>query len=219
MVIAAENDSAQYAEATGLSTGFLALGATVAQTSSSAHTYAYLGAPADMDTLGRSNYTGILQITATGKDTNVSNALVGAGGTYAGAAAVATTSSTAVTNARFDGGSTDDTLYFGGLSVKATHTTNYASNGDAYQASTAGVSAGKAQNDVTSTTTAEIGTHLIINTDGGNIVVISNDIVNQAGGGGAVGLRRLLLGRGGAERLHGQPVRHDQYRRRNDPEP
>ncbi|WP_441235065.1 leukotoxin LktA family filamentous adhesin [Bradyrhizobium sp. 930_D9_N1_4] len=189
VAIAAENDSAQYAEATGLSTGFLALGATVAQTSSNAHTYAYLGAPADMDAthLNHTGYTGILQITATGTDANVSNATVGAGGTYAGAAAVATTSSTAVTNARFDGGATDDTLYFGGLSVKATHTTNYAASGDAYQASTAGVSAGNAQNDVTSITTAEIGTHLIINTDGGNIVVISNDIVNQAGGGARSG--------------------------------
>ena len=104
VTIAAENDSAQYAEGTGLSTGFLALGATVAQTSSSAHTYAYLGAPADMATLNQGSYTGILRITATGTDTNVSNAKVGAGGTYAGAAAVATTSSTAVTNARFDGG-------------------------------------------------------------------------------------------------------------------
>ncbi|MCK1716641.1 leukotoxin LktA family filamentous adhesin [Bradyrhizobium sp. 141] len=187
VLIAAQNDSAQYAEATGLSSGFLALGATVAQTSSNAHTYAYLGAPADMDSLNHANYTGILEITATGKDTNVANATVGAGGTYAGAAAVATTSSTAVTNARFDGATTDDTLYFGGLSVRATHTTNYASNGDAYQASTAGVSAGKAQNDVTSTTTAEIGTHLIINTDGGDIAVISNDIVNQAGGGARSG--------------------------------
>ncbi|WP_456617783.1 leukotoxin LktA family filamentous adhesin [Bradyrhizobium sp. P5_C12] len=189
VTIAAENDSAQYAEGTGLSTGFLALGATVAQTSSSAHTYAYLGAPADMDAthLNHTDYIGILRITATGTDANVSNATVGAGGTYAGAAAVATTSSTAVTNARFDGGATDDTLYFGGLSVKATHTTNYAASGDAYQASTAGVSAGKAQNDVTSTTTAEIGTHLIINTDGGNIVVISKDNVNQAGGGARSG--------------------------------
>ncbi|GMO97067.1 leukotoxin LktA family filamentous adhesin [Bradyrhizobium sp. TM239] len=189
VTIAAENDSAQYAEGTGLSSGFLALGATVAQTSSSAHTYAYLGAPADMDAthLNHTDYTGILRITATGTDTNVSNATVGAGGTYAGAAAVATTSSTAVTNARFDGGTTDDTLYFGGLSVKATHTTNYAASGDAYQASTAGVSAGKAQNDVTSTTTAEIGTHLIVNTDGGNIVVISKDNVNQAGGGARSG--------------------------------
>ncbi|WP_375309886.1 leukotoxin LktA family filamentous adhesin [Bradyrhizobium sp. A5] len=189
VVIAAQNDSAQYAEATGLSSGFLALGATVAQASSSAHTYAYLGAPADMDAahLNHAGYTGILEISATGTDANVSNATVGAGGTYAGAAAVATTSSTAVTNARFDGGATDDTLYFGGLSVKAKHTTNYAASGDAYQASTAGVSAGKAQNDVNTTTTAEIGTHLIINSDGGNIVVISNDIVNQAGGGARSG--------------------------------
>ncbi|MDD1526699.1 leukotoxin LktA family filamentous adhesin [Bradyrhizobium sp. WBOS7] len=187
VVIAAQNDSAQYAEATGLSTGFLALGATVAETSSNAHTYAYLGAPADMDDLNHAGYTGILEITATGTDANVSNATVGAGGTYAGAAAVATTNTTAVTNARFDGGTTDDTLYFGGLKIAAEHTTNYAASGDAYQASTAGVSAGKAQNDVVSTTTAEIGTHLIINSAGGDMVVTSNDIVNQAGGGARSG--------------------------------
>ncbi|MCS3760549.1 leukotoxin LktA family filamentous adhesin [Bradyrhizobium centrosematis] len=187
VTIEAENDSAQYAEATGLSTGFLALGATVAQTSSSAHTYAYLGAPADMDGLNHGNYTGVLWIKATGTDANLSNAKVGAGGTYAGAAAVATTSSTAVTNARFDGGSTDDTLYFGGFRIDAKHTTNYLASGDAYQASTAGVSAGKARNDVDSTTTAEVGPHLIINSAGGDMVVIANDIVNQAGGGARSG--------------------------------
>ncbi|PJG56131.1 leukotoxin LktA family filamentous adhesin [Bradyrhizobium forestalis] len=187
VTIEAENDSAQYAEAAGLSSGFLALGATVAQTSSSAHTYAYLGAPADMDVLNRGNYTGTLWIKAIGTDTNVSNAKVGAGGTYAGAAAVATTNSTAVTNARFDGGSTDDTLYFGGFRIDAKHTTNYLASGDAYQASTAGVSGGKTRNDVDSTTTAEVGTHLIINSAAGDIVVIANDIVNQAGGGARSG--------------------------------
>ncbi|UVO26329.1 leukotoxin LktA family filamentous adhesin [Bradyrhizobium arachidis] len=183
VVIAAQNDSSQYAEATGLSTGFLALGASVAQTSSNAHTHAYLGA----DAITSASNTGILQITATGTDTNVANAIVGAGGTYAGAAAVATTSSTAVTDAMINGDTTDQTLYFGGLSIKATRTTNYAASGDAYQASTAGVSAGKAQNDVTSTTTAEVGTHLIINSAGGDMVVIANDIVNQAGGGARSG--------------------------------
>ncbi|MGL9622638.1 leukotoxin LktA family filamentous adhesin, partial [Bradyrhizobium sp. U531] len=187
VTIEAENDSAQYAEATGLSSGFLALGATVAQTSSSAHTYAYLGAPADMDAANHGNYTGVLWIKATGTDTNFSSALVGAGGTYAGAAAVATTSSTAVTNARFDGGSTDDTLYFGGFRIDAKHTTNYMASGDAYQASTAGVSAGKTRNDVDSTTTADVGTHLIINSAAGDMVVIANDIVNQAGGGARSG--------------------------------
>ncbi len=189
VVIAAQNDSAQYAEASGLSTGFLAIGATVAEASSSAHTYAYLGAPANMDAahLNHAGYTGILQITATGTDTNVANATVGAGGTYAGAAAVATTSTTAVTNARFDGGTTDDTLYFGGLNIRAKHTTNYAASGDAFQASTAGASGGKAKNDVTSTTTAEVGTHLIINSAGGDMDVIANDIVNQAGGGARSG--------------------------------
>lgn len=192
--IKAENDSSQYAEGTGLSSGFLALGATVAQTSSNAQTDAYLGAPADMDALNQAAYTGKLTIRADGRDTNLSNAVVGAGGTYAGAAAVANTNSTAVTNARFDGGTTDDTIYLGGLTIKATHTTNYAASGDAYQASTAGVSGGKARNDVDSTTTAEIGTHLIINSAAGDMVVIANDIVNQAGGGARSGSGGMFSG-------------------------
>ncbi|MEH2493083.1 leukotoxin LktA family filamentous adhesin [Bradyrhizobium sp. AZCC 2230] len=183
VTIAAENDSAQYAQATGLSSGFLALGATVAQTSSSAHTYAYLGAGA----ITSATNIGVLQITATGVDANVANAVVGAGGTYAGAAAVATTSSTATTQARMDGNGTDDTLYLRGLNIRAKHTTNYAASGDAYQASTAGVSGGSAQNTVTTNTTAKVGTHLIINSAGGDMDVISNDIVNQAGGGARSG--------------------------------
>ncbi|WP_027569225.1 leukotoxin LktA family filamentous adhesin [Bradyrhizobium sp. URHA0013] len=204
VVITAQNDSSQYAQATGLSTGFLAVGATVAQTSSSAHTYAYLGAPDDMDAthLNHADYTGILQITATGKDINVSNATVGAGGTYAGAAAVATTSSTAVTNARFDGGATDDTLFFGGLNIQAKHTTNYAASGDAYQASTAGVSGGSAQNDVNATTTVDIGPHLIINSAGGDMVVVANDIVNQAGGGARSGSGGVFAGAAALSNTH-----------------
>ncbi|MBR0688118.1 leukotoxin LktA family filamentous adhesin [Bradyrhizobium manausense] len=190
VTIAAENDSAQYAEATGLSSGFLALGASVAQVSSSAHTYAYLGAGA----ITSATNTGVLRIAATGVDVNAANAVVGAGGTYAGAAAVATTSSTATTQARMDGNGTDNTLYFGGLNISAKHTTNYGASGDAYQASTAGVSGGSAQNTVTTDTTAEVGTHLIINSAGGNMDVISNDIVNQAGGGARSGSGGMFAG-------------------------
>jgi hypothetical protein len=190
VVIAAENDSAQYAEATGLSSGFLAVGASVAQTSSSSHTYAYLGAGA----ITSASNTGVLQITATGTDANVSSAIVGAGGTYAGAAAVGTTSSTAVTNATLYGNATDNTLYFGGLNIRAKHTTNYSASGDAYQASTAGVSGGSATNTVTSTTTAEVGTHLIANSAGGDMDVIANDIVNQAGGGARSGSGGMFSG-------------------------
>jgi hypothetical protein len=190
VAIAAENDSSQYAEATGLSSGFLAVGASVAQVSSSAHTYAYLGAGA----ITSATNTGSLQITATGVDTNVANAIVGAGGTYAGAAAVATTSSTATTQARMDGSGTDDTLYVGGLNIRAKHTTNYAASGDAYQASTAGVSGGSAQNTVTTNTTAEVGTHLIVNSAGGDMDVIANDVVNQAGGGARSGSGGMFAG-------------------------
>ena len=99
-----------------------------------------------------------------------------------------------MTNARFDGGTTDDTLYFGGLNIRAKHTTNYAASGDAYQASTAGVAGGSAQKTVNTTTTAEVGTHLIINSAGGDMDVISNDIVNQAGGGARSGSGGVFSG-------------------------
>ena len=93
-----------------------------------------------------------------------------------------------------DGNATDDTLYFGGLNIRAKHTTNYAASGDAYQASTAGVAGGSAQNTVTTNTTAEVGTHLIINSAGGDMDVIANDIVNQAGGGARSGSGGMFSG-------------------------
>src|SRR5207248_8577802 len=82
----------------------------------------------------------------------------------------------------------------GGLNIQATHTTNYAGSGDAYQASFAGASGGSATNNVTSNTTAEVGTNLIINSAGGNMVVIANDIVNQASGGARAGSGGVAAG-------------------------
>ena len=107
-----------------------------------------------------------------------------------------------MTNARFDGGATDDTLFFGGLNIQAKHTTNYAASGDAYQASTAGVSGGSAQNDVNATTTVDIGPHLIINSAGGDMVVIANDIVNQAGGGARSGSGGVFAGAAALSNTH-----------------
>ena len=49
------------------------------------------------------------------------------------------------------------TLYFGGLGINATHTTNYSDNGDAYQASAVGASGGNGTNTVVSNVTAEGG--------------------------------------------------------------
>lgn len=190
VTFAAENDSSQYARATGVATGYDAAGASVAQASSSAHTLAYLGAGAVTDAAN----LGVLQITATGNDTNVADAIAGSGGVAAGAAAVATTSSTATTNATLYGNGTTDTLYLGGLNVQAAHTINYLGDADGYQASTVGASGGATTNTVTSNTTAEIGTNLIINSAAGDMVVIANDIVNQTGGGARAGSGGVAAG-------------------------
>ena len=184
VTIAAENDSNQYATATGIAVGgYIGLGATVAQVSSNAVTQAYLDAGA----ITSASNTGVLQISATGTDTNTSSATAGSGGTFAGAAAVATTSTTASTSATLFGSATTDTLYLGGLSIQAMHTTNYSADGDAFQASIVGASGGSATNTIGSTTAAEVGTNMIVNSAGGDMDVIANDVVNQTSGGSRAG--------------------------------
>ena len=85
-IIAAQNDSNQYATATGIAAGYVAAGATISKVTSNATTDAYLGAGA----ITTANHIGILQITAVGTDSLASSATAGSGGTIAGAAAVAT---------------------------------------------------------------------------------------------------------------------------------
>lgn|GEM_PF-2883088 len=183
VVIAAENDTNQLAEGTGVAGGYNAVGATVALASSSGTTHAYLG----LGAVTAASNLGVLAITATGSDSNTAKATAGSGGLSAGAAAVATTSTTSTTDAILYGGDTDNMLYFGGLGINAQHTTSYAANGDAYQASAIGASGGIATNTVDSTVAATVGTHLIINSAGGNMNVIASDSVNQTSGGARSG--------------------------------
>ncbi|MGB3487899.1 MAG: leukotoxin LktA family filamentous adhesin [Xanthobacteraceae bacterium] len=183
VTIAAENDTNQFAEGTGVAGGYNAAGATVALASSLATTHAYL----DVGAITAASNLGVLSITATGSDSNTAKATAGSGGLSAGAAAVATTSATGTTDAVLDGGDTDNTLYFGGLGINAQHTATYAANGDAYQASAIGASGGIATNTVDSTVAATVGTHLIINSAGGNMNVIASDSVNQTSGGARSG--------------------------------
>ena len=188
--IAAENDSNQFATATGIAAGYIAAGATIAKVVSNATTDAYLGAGAITTT----DHIGILQITAVGTDSLAASATAGSGGTIAGAAAVALINNTATTSANLYGNATSNTLYLGGLNIQAQHQTNYAGNGDAFQASFAGASGGNATNNITSTTTAGVGTNLIIHSAGGDMLVISNDIVNQVGGGARAGSGGVAAG-------------------------
>ncbi|MBN8976663.1 MAG: leukotoxin LktA family filamentous adhesin [Rhizobiales bacterium] len=183
VTIAAENDTNQYAESLGVAGGYNAAGASLAQTSSTATTHAWL----DVGAVTAVSNLGVLSITATGSDSNTAKATAGSGGLSAGAAAVATTSTTSTTDAVLDGGDTDNTLYFGGLGINAQHTATYAANGDAFQASAIGASGGVASNTVDSTVAATVGTHLIVNSAGGNMNVIASDSVNQTSGGARSG--------------------------------
>ena len=190
VTIAAENDSSQDATATGVAVGYIGAGATVTQTSSDAHTAAYLGAGA----ITVASNLGVLSITATGNDSNTASSTAGSGGVIAGAAAVATTSTTSTTTATLYGNGTTDTLYFGGLGINATHTTNYSDNGDAYQASAVGASGGNGTNTVVSNVTAEVGTNLIVNSAAGDMNVIASDYVIETSGGARAGSGGIAAG-------------------------
>ncbi|MBI5131767.1 MAG: leukotoxin LktA family filamentous adhesin, partial [Rhodopseudomonas palustris] len=191
VTIAAQNDTNQYATATGIAAGYIGVGATVVQSTSYTRTSATLGKGAVMtNTANR----GVLAITATGSDSNTARSTAGSGGLVAGAAAVAITSADNVTTAELSGGTTTNTLYFGGLGINAQHSASYAASGDAYQASAVGASGGKADNTVRSTVNANVGPNLIVNSAGGNINVIASDSVVQTSGGARAGSGGVLAG-------------------------
>ena len=190
VTILSETDTDQYAEGKGFSAAYVGLGATVAITTSNTHSIAYL----DSGAVTVSNNRGVLTITASGNDNNKSDALAGSGGVVAGAAAVATTSATAETNASLKDAASSDTLYFGGFGVGAAHTATYEANGDAFQASAVGAAGGGANNSVTSTTTALVGSNYIINSAAGDMKVIASDTVNQLYGGARAGSGGVAAG-------------------------
>ncbi|MDP1581801.1 MAG: leukotoxin LktA family filamentous adhesin, partial [Bradyrhizobium sp.] len=190
VTIAAQTETDQLAEATGIAVGYVGAGATVSQTSSSTATRAYL----DEGAVTATTNTGVLSITATGHDSNSSAALAGSGGVTAGAAATATTSTTSTTEATLKGGATSNTLYVGGLGINAQHTATYAARGDAYQASAMGASGGIALNTVLSNVTAAIGPRLIVHSAAGNMNVIAASAVNQTSGGARAGSGGVAAG-------------------------
>ncbi|MGN6460687.1 MAG: leukotoxin LktA family filamentous adhesin, partial [Pseudolabrys sp.] len=190
VTILSETDTDQYAKGTGIAAGYVGAGATVANTTSNTHSIAYL----DSGAITASNNLGILTITASGNDSNKADALAGSGGVVAGAAAVATTSATAETSATLKDAASSDTLYFGGFGVGAAHTATYEANGDGFQASAVGAAGAGANNSVTSTTTAVVGSNYIINSAAGDMKVIASDTVNQLYGGARAGSGGVAAG-------------------------
>jgi len=192
VAIGAQNDTDQYAEATGVAFGYVAAGATFSEATAGSETKAWL----DTGVIATDvNNNGSLSIVASGTDTTVAKSTAGSGGLSAGAAAIAKTSTTSTVSAELKGGTTANTLYVTGLGVRATHRTNYAATGDAVQASAIGASGGSADNFVDSTVTAKVGDNLIVNSYGRDRVtgqardvnVIALDEVRQTAGGARAG--------------------------------
>jgi len=190
VTISAQNDSSQTANALGIAVGWVGVGATVTDASSNATTQAYL----DTGAVTSASNTGALAITATGNDTNNAKSTAGSGGVYAGAAAISTTETTSTMSATLKGNGSQNTLYFAGIGVTATHVGTYSADGDAFQASAIGASGGSATNTVWSHVTAEVGTNLIINSAANDMNVIASDTVNQTAGGARAGSGGVAAG-------------------------
>ena len=167
ITVSARDESSQQSNATGVSAGILALGASVATSQSTATTYAGLGtnSTASLES-GSQAGTGAIVVQATGNDSNQATTVAGSGGVLAGDAAVATTSTSAVTIADVGAHSdlqaqgslnaSTDALTGGTIAVTATHTSQYFASADSVNAAAAGASGAFANNTLNNTTVAQV---------------------------------------------------------------
>ncbi len=198
--ISAVNNTRQSASSTGVGTGYVALGANVAEAGSSGTTKAWLGSGAVL-AAGR---TGAVSIIASGTDENTAEATSGVGGMVAGNAAIATTSDTALTQAWIAGDATRNTLHGGDFLVNASHHDRSGRSASSVNASLAGASGAVALHSADSTVEASLGEKLTLNARGVAEVEASNtftedhdgDTASAAGGGavsGAAAISRTTL--------------------------
>ncbi|MDE1954349.1 MAG: hypothetical protein KGJ03_01390 [Betaproteobacteria bacterium] len=146
-------NTAQDASASGVAAGLLALGADTAQASSDTSTQALFN---DMGTVT----AGSLSLNANGADSNTANATAGSGGAFAGAAAVAQTSSKAHTVAGIGNDTTHSaavTVNGGAVDIHATHTAVFGGWVDSTNAALVGASGAELDNTVDSTVNASLG--------------------------------------------------------------
>ncbi|MHB1566868.1 MAG: leukotoxin LktA family filamentous adhesin [Acidiferrobacter sp.] len=203
ITVSANNTSRQQANATGVTAGALAVGASVATAQSTATTFAGLGSGTTTTAQSGSNAgTGTIAVLATGNDTNNASATAGSGGIIAGDAAVANTDDNAVTIATIGANShlraygavnpSTDALTGGAMTVSATHTSAYFGSADSVNAAAASASGAFANNTVTNTTAADIGTGATLQAMGTITITAANttsednrgnDSVNAGAGG------------------------------------
>lgn len=193
ITVSARDDSSQESQATGVSAGLLALGASVASSQSTATTYAGLGtnttvSPQSVSQIG----TGTIAIQANGNDTNYATTIAGSGGVLAGDAAVATTKTAAVTIADIGASShlwaqgsinpTTSALTGGAITVSATHTTHYFASADSVNAAAAGASGAFANNTLSNTTVAEVDPNATLQAMGTLDITAANTAIEDSQG-------------------------------------
>ena len=151
----ATNNTRQRTDVTGVSIGgVLAAGATIGHANAETETHASLGNGVQVASLG--GLTGLISVTATGKDDNIATAVSGSGGLISGSAASVGTFSKSDTTARVGSGDATHSLNATTFTLKADHTSQFNAKVDSVSASAVGASGSKARHTVESTVEATV---------------------------------------------------------------
>ncbi len=192
VTVFANADGVADARVSGLSVGFVAVGANVAKATSGSETVASVAAMRSDAAAGNPWPTAIggdLRVTAIGRDGTFAAAVAGAGGVVAGAAASATTDNRSTTMASVSASPT----VAGRLDVRAEHHATFNADVSTLSAAIAGASGGRAKNDVNATVTAEIAAAADLRVGGLGMLARSTAVKNgsgfnlEAGAGGLLG--------------------------------
>ena len=168
MTVEALDTTSQYANVDGDAFGVLAAGANIAHATSNTATLATL---TNLKTVGGNPAlsAGSLSLIATGDDTNTADATSGSGGVIAGSAAEADTSATSDTAATADTVAPSGTtltpytlMVAGGITLAATHTSNFGGQVDSTQAAVVGASGATLNHAVDSTVDAHLGNDAVV---------------------------------------------------------
>ena len=154
LTVRSQNDSEQTADVSGLSLGFLAAGATVANTESNSSSLARVGD--GVQVAGPAGYSNSITVSATGRDINHAKAQSGSGGYLSGSAASASTSGRSDTRAQVGSGDAAHSFNANNFTLLADHTTRFNGEVNSISAAVYGASGAAAQHTVNSTVQATL---------------------------------------------------------------
>ena len=175
--INANSTTSQNADATGVSVGYLALGATVTYATSDVDTKVDIGSGVVSSTMR----SGDLVLAANGVDTNQASSTAGSGGIYSGAASIARTTDTSTAEVNVASGAN---LIGGLVSISAQHTDNYKAKVNSLSAAAVGASGADAKHNATTTAQVTIGNDALLSSSGADpMTIMAQSNFNQVGSG------------------------------------